>query len=193
MAYMTKSLDNEINLLLKKGGIGVLPTDTIYGLSAAALNEDAVKKVYKLKGRSAAKPFIILISNIKMLDLLSIAGDKFESVLKYWPGSLTVIFDAPQAPAWLHAGTGTLAVRQPGDKDLRKFINKCGPIISTSVNIQGAIPASSIKMAIDYFGDNLDFYVNVGRLESLPSTLAKLVDGRLEVIRKGAVNITTER
>ncbi len=165
-----------------------MPSDTIYGLSCRALGEVAVERLHKLKDRSAGKPFIILISNIKMLDLLSISKSQAEPAFKYWPGALSAILES-KAPKFLTLNTNSLAVRMPNQPDLLKLIDKVGPIVSTSANLEGGKPAQSVAEAKSIFADKLDFYVDVGPLDGSQSTLAALKDGRLEVIRQGAVRI----
>ena len=186
---MTDKIDDKIVELLQYGGVGLLPTDTIYGLSGLALDEQAVRRIDKLKGRDSNKPFIVLISNIKMLDLLSISLNQVEAVKPYWPGALSVIFPAPAAPGWLQRGTGSLAVRLPDNRKLRDLITQIGPLISTSANIKGAELAASADEAQEIFRGQLDFYVDFGELDNQPSTLAAVKNGKLKVIRPGAVKI----
>ena len=212
MSYVTDSFDDEVTRLLMRGGVGLLPTDTIYGLSCRALDAAAVGKIHKLKDRSAHKPFIILISDIKMLDLLAPpqnlsgavgnriakrqvfgAGLSKESIEKYWPGAITLIFEMPSALEYLARGTGSLAVRLPNYPELLDLINKTGPLISTSANLEGEQPVQSVPAAQRLFGDKLDFYVNAGNLDNPPSTLAVIKDGKLEVVRQGAVKIDKDK
>lgn len=189
VSYVTDSFDDEIVRLLRAGGIGVLPTDTIYGLSCLAVAHESVQKLHKLKDRAENKPYVILISDTAQLGELGIAASDTAPALKYWPGQLTLICPAGNAPAWLHKGTGALAVRQPDSLKLRDLIAKTGPIISTSANISGQTPAGPVSEARKYFGDKLDFYVDAGPLQGKASTIARPVKGKLEVLRQGAVRI----
>lgn len=186
---MTDSFDGKVVELLSQGGVGLLPTDTIYGLSCRALNRQAVERVHKLKGRDSTKPCIVLISDIKMLDLLNISREQSQAASKYWPGAFSLEFNAPDSPDWLHRGLKHFAIRLPNHAELQRLIDKVGPIISTSANIQGRQPARSADEAQKIFGDNLDFYLDVGELNNPPSTLAVVENGLLKVVRPGAVNI----
>jgi L-threonylcarbamoyladenylate synthase len=192
VSYVTDKFDDNIIRLLKNGGVGLLPTDTIYGLSCRALDEHAVKRLRKIKSRDKSKPFIILISEIRQLNDLGIITTDAAPVLRYWPGKLTLICDAQKSPLWLHMGTHTLAVRQPDYEELRQLISQVGPIISTSANLKGGAPAVNINEAKKYFSDKLDFYVDAGRLGSEPSTIVKASFAGFEVIRPGAVKIDRE-
>lgn len=187
---MTDSFDDKVIDLLSKGGSGLLPTDTIYGLSCRALDESAVERLHKLKGRDSTKPFIVLVSDIKMLDLLSISAEQAVYVEKYWPGPISMEFHAPSAPSWLHRGLGHFAIRLPNHPQLLGLINKVGPIVSTSANLQGQAPVRNAKEARALFADKLDFYVDIGKCDNPPSTLVIIKDGHLEVVRQGAVKIS---
>ena len=175
--------------MLKQGAVGLLPTDTIYGLSCRALDAKTVEKTRQLKGRDGGKPFIILIPSPEILNLLSISEDQVRTIAKYWPDRLSVVFDAPAAPAWLLGANQTLAVRWPNSPELIKLMNKVGPLISTSANLQGLSPAKTAAAAEAVFGDQLDFYVNAGKLDNPPSTLVAIKRNKLQVIRQGAVKI----
>jgi L-threonylcarbamoyladenylate synthase len=190
MAYTTDSFDDEIVRRLQQGGVGLLPTDTIYGLSARALDQTAVERIHKLKRRDSSKPLIVLISDLKMLDLLSISANQAEPVKDYWPGPLSLEFQAPHAPAWLHRGIKHFAIRMPDYPELLKLIDNVGPIVSSSANLQGEQPVKAVKEAKDLFGDRLDFYVDAGELDNPPSTLAVIDDGKLVVVRPGALKLS---
>ncbi len=179
--------------IIKNGGIGILPTDTIYGLVSSALSEKAVERIYKIRKRKSSKPFIILISGLNDLKSFGIKlSVKQKSFLdKIWPGKVSVILNCESEKfEYLHRGTKTLAFRLPDKKDLIELLKEIGPLIAPSANFEGEPPALTIKEAENYFGGKIDFYEDAGKLESLPSTLVKIdIDGGLEVLRKGAVKI----
>lgn len=185
---MTNSYDEQIRNLLKNGGVGFMPSDTIYGLSCRALDSSAVKRLHQIKQRDQ-KPFIILIFNTDQLNQLGLDPGSFRSVLKYWPGKLTAIGRAEHAPGYLHMGTKTLAVRQPNNPDLRALIDKVGPIISTSANLSGQEPARSFAEAQRIFGNSLDFYIDAGLIDGQPSTIVKIDSDKLKLIRQGEVHL----
>jgi L-threonylcarbamoyladenylate synthase len=186
VSYYTNKIDDKIVSLLKSGAIGLLPTDTIYGLSAVAMKKDAVEKIHNLKKRDDKKPLIVLVSSIKQFQLLGINDSQPKAIKKYWPGPLSIEFEAKKTPLWLHRGMYYFAVRMPDNIELLELINNTGPIVSSSANLQGQKPASSVKEAEEFFGSSLDFYVDVGPLEGQPSTLAKIENNQLIVIREGA-------
>ena len=189
MAYITDSFDEQVTSLLEQGGVGFMPSDTIYGLSARALDEVAIEQLRGLKDRNRNKPFIILISNVKMLNLLSIDADQVKPVLNYWPGKVTFECYVPNSPHWLPKLNNHFGVRIPKDDQLLALIDKVGPLVSTSANLAGAKPVESLAEAQSIFGEKLDFYVNQGVIKGEPSTLVRSHGSTLEVLRQGIVKI----
>jgi len=188
-----KSLSSEkLVEVIKKGGVGVIPTDTIYGLVGKALSRKTVKRVYKLKQRNPKKPSIILISKIDDLKLFKIKLDENTKkfLQKYWPGKVSVILPCPYKKfSYLHRGTKNLAFRLPDYPKLVDLLKKTGPLIAPSANPESEKPAKTIKEAKNYFGEKVDFYTDVGQLESLPSTLISIKDEKVEVLRQGEIKI----
>jgi L-threonylcarbamoyladenylate synthase len=189
MSYYGKEINEKVVELLKAGGVGLLPTDTIYGLSALALDKKAVERVHELKERDDGKPLVVLIAEAGQLNELGPSLQYPEILEKYWPAPLSVEFNASNAPEWLHRGKFYFAVRMPDHDGLRKLIKKVGPIVSTSANLQNHEPAKTVEEAKKYFGDQLDFYVDAGKLEGQSSTLVKIENGKLKILRHGAYEI----
>lgn len=182
----------EIIQILKSGGIGVLPTDTQYGLVAPALNETSVERVYQVRKRSPDKPFIILISSIDDLKLFNITINQLtiNYLAQIWPNPISVILPVQSNDfAYLHRGTNSLAFRIPNNTELLNLIKETGPLIAPSANIEGFPYAKTIDEAEEYFKDKVDFYDDQGKLESNPSTLIKIEDGKIEVLRQGVFQI----
>ncbi len=178
--------------IIKKVGVGVIPTDTIYGLVRKALSRKTVKRVYKLKQRNPKKPSIIHISKVDDLNLFRIKlGENTKKFLqKYWPGKVSVILPCPYKKfSYLHRGTETLAFRLPDYPELVSLLKKTGPLIAPSANPESEEPAKTIEEAKKYFGEKVDFYADVGRPESLPSTLISIKDEKVKVLRQGEIKI----
>jgi len=176
---------------LNNDGVGVLPTDTLYGLVGRALSKKAFQRIFELKKRDAKSPFIILISSIKDLKLFGIEiNEESKRILdKYWPGKVSIILPCNNEKfSYLHLGTKTLAFRIPDKRDLLETLRQTGPLLTSSANHPGEAPALTIKDAKEYFGGSVDFYVDAGKLESLPSTLIKIENGKIVVLREGAVD-----
>lgn len=179
--------------LFARGAVGVLPTDTIYGIVGSALIEGTVERIYRLRKRDPEKPMIILISSARDLRLFGIKPfPRAERVLrKVWPGKVSVIFPCRYKKfAYLHRGTNALAFRVPASISLRALLAKTGPLVAPSANFEGESPARTIAEAKHYFGDRVDFYGAAGRITSKPSTLIAVdKDGAVTVLRQGAVKV----
>lgn len=182
----------EIIKILKKDGIGILPTDTLYGLVGRAESKDAVQRIYKVKGRDDGKPLIILISSFSDFKKFGIDCDlKTKALLeKFWPGKVSVILSCENKElTYLHRGTKSLAFRFPHKKSLLEILKKTGPLVAPSANPQGLSPALTISEAKKYFHSNVDFYFSEGKKTSQPSTLVSFTDGELKILRQGAKKI----
>lgn len=170
---------NKAAKLLKNGGIGVIPTDTIYGIVGSALNPKTVERIYTLRKRRKDKPFIILISSLDDLKKFDVKLTKKQEdfLKKIWPNPVSVV---------LH----NLAFRMPKNKKLLELLREAGPLVAPSANLAGAKPAVSIDEAKKYFGERIDFYLDGGRIASMPSTLIELhSDGSCNILRQGVFKL----
>ncbi|MBI4992007.1 MAG: threonylcarbamoyl-AMP synthase [Candidatus Harrisonbacteria bacterium] len=182
-------MKQDIGKILSSGGVGVLPTDTIYGVVGLAMSKKAVVRIYKLRKRNPQKPLIILISSLRDLKLFNIRLNRETKKLleKLWPGKVSVILPcADKKFKYLHRGTKTLAFRLPKKKDLIRLLKKTGSLVAPSANWEGYPSAKTIIEAKKYFGNKADFYVDAGKLESPPSTLIEIKNGRPILLRRGA-------
>ncbi|OGI27680.1 MAG: threonylcarbamoyl-AMP synthase [Candidatus Moranbacteria bacterium RIFOXYB1_FULL_43_19] len=178
--------------LFKRNRIGVIPTDTIYGVAASAWSKKTVERAYKIMKRNPKKPFIILISSTRDLTLFSIKIDSTaKNILKkIWPGKVSVILPIKTKKfEYLHRGTKTLAFRVPKKKSLINLIKKTGPLISSSANPESIKSAETIAEAKKYFGNKVDFYTGGGKMKSLPSSLVEIKSGRVSIMREGSGKI----
>lgn len=195
------SMHKKIVNILKKGGIGVLPTDTLYGLVGSALQEKTTERIYGVRRRSPDKPFIILLNNGKEIEKFGIPIEKGVGKVaqSYWPGKVSIVLRIPETfedfPEnffrekflYLHRGTNTLAFRVPDDEKLRELLKETGPLVAPSANPEGKLPALTIEEAKKYFGDTMDFYIDAGMRQSEPSTLIEICPNKILILREGAV------
>lgn len=184
MRVFTNKQDRELRTLLRGGAIGILRTDTLYGLVAKADDERAVARIYAAKERGEHKSPIVLIASI---DQLFDEPDRPTKRLleRVWPGPISVIVPTANAPSWIRRGNASVAYRLPDDEALRSLLAKTGPLIAPSANPEGKRPAMTIDQARAYFGDAVDFYVDEGRVEDqTPSELLRLNNsGEIERLR----------
>jgi L-threonylcarbamoyladenylate synthase len=178
-------MNEEIINHLKSGHIGILPTDTLYGLVGSALRPETVERIYSVKSRDPQKLMITLISDISDLEKfynISLEAKSYTLLASLWPGKVSVI---------LPHGNKTPSFRVPDNEELRNILKETGPLVAPSANPEGSPPATTIEEAKNYFGSSVDFYVDKGKLEGEPSTLIELWNGMVTVVRQGAVVISS--
>jgi len=181
--HHSDSFDETVVRLLKTGGIGVVRTDTLYGLVAVANNDVAVERVFAVKGRANEKAPIVLISNMNQI-FDQIDASISDHLAKVWPGKNSVILPSHRAPDWITRGNQSVAYRLPNNPELCELIGKVGPLIAPSANPQGLVPAMTIHEAENYFSDKVDFYVDGGEVtDNTPSKLFRFGQQGMERLR----------
>lgn len=176
--------------LLNKGGVGVMPTDTVYGLVARAHDPKAVARLYALKQRER-KPGSIIAANSDQLLALGVPHASIDKVKQWWPNPLSVVLAVGPQFAYLHQGLGDVAVRVVAPKWLQIVLETTGPLLTSSANTPGHPSSITIQEAKEYFHDQVDFYVDGGDLtpDRLSSTIIKLTDEGIQILRQGKVKI----
>ncbi|MEK7059634.1 MAG: L-threonylcarbamoyladenylate synthase [Patescibacteria group bacterium] len=171
-------------------GVGVIPTDTVYGLAARAADQQAVERLYTIKQREA-KPGTIIAADIQQLEDLGLKHRYLKAVEQFWPGAVSVVVPAVELELkYLHRGKMSLAVRIPDDPKLRGLLKQTGPLLTSSANQPGQPTAVNVDQAKACFGSQVDFYDDGGDLsDRKPSTVIRMVDDAIEVLREGAVAI----
>lgn len=184
--------DDEALTKLLAGGVGVMPTDTVYGLVARADNRGAVARLYALKRREH-KPGTIIAASVQQLIELGVEEHYLRRVEHVWPAAISVIIPCGSELAYLHLDLFGVAVRIPKDNALHALLEETGPLLTTSANAPGEPTANNLQEARDYFGDHADFYVDGGDLSRCTSsTVVRLSGNSLEVLREGGVKIAPE-
>lgn len=174
---------------LKAGKTLLYPTDTVWGLGCDATNEEAIKKIEKVKHRSKEKSFILLVDSIVMLeryvrDIPDVCFDLIEVTDK----PLTIIYDNPMnLPASLLATDGSIGIRVTEDLNCMKLIQRLRkPLVSTSANISGQKTATSFEDIHEEIKNDVDLILN-DRLKEImknPSTIIKVAsNGNVKIIR----------
>ena len=175
--------------LLTAGSIGVIPTDTVYGVVARAVDKTAVQRLYDVKHREG-KPGTIIAASIQQLEELGLKHRYVKAVEQYWPGALSVIIPCGPDLSYIHQGKFSLAVRLPDHPELIHLLQQTGPLLTSSANHTTEPLSTTIIQAQNYFGSEVDFYVDGGDLsDNQPSTIIRIIDDAVEVLRQGAVHI----
>ena len=181
----------EVVEVIKNGGIVVIPTDTVYGISADALNEKAVEKIYKIKKRKPSNPCSILVSNLDMIKKVTknISCQEEKIINNFFPGPLTLVIEKnEQIPDIVTSGLNTIGVRMPQDEFLLKVIEMFGsPIVATSLNLVGEKAKTSIDIN-DEILKKADCVVDNGPTKiGVASTVVRLDGKDIKIIREGPI------
>jgi L-threonylcarbamoyladenylate synthase len=179
--------------VIKAGGIAACPTETFYCLAAGYDCPDALERIQTLKNRPAEKSFPLIIGSMEQLYLLTqqIPAEAQAFIDQYWPGPLTILFDALPGLCDAVVHEGKVAVRMPGRSFALDLSIKAGlPITATSANISGMSAAQTAEEAEEYFSHKLNIIIDAGTSPGgLTSTIVDITDGRIKVLRQGAVKI----
>lgn len=188
--YFSSLSDDEIVRLLRDGAVGVLPTDTVYGLVAVAHNQSAVSKMYHLKQRER-QPGTIIAASVEQLADLGFSRENLAIGARYWPNPVSVVMDAKEVPAYLKCGLADLPARIPDNPTLLKVLQKTGPLMTTSANAPKQPTSTNVRMARNYFADTVEFYVDGGDLSlHQASTIIGIGEnGTVTIFRKGSVQL----
>lgn len=176
---------------IKKGNLVIIPTDTVYGISADMTNENAINKVYICKQREKNKPLILLVSNKEMLKKYTknLTPLEKEIIQKYLPGKLTILLPKnDNVSAKITAGSNLVAVRMPDNNELIQIIEKVGsPIISTSANISGEKTITNPKEIDKELLKYISYVEDAGAINNEPSSIIKIENEKIIIIRNESV------
>ena len=175
---------------LRRGGVVLMPTDTIYGLSCRWDSERARERIQAIKGPGRLALFVALVANAEMaFRFAQPPGPEGQRILdEQWPGPLTAVLHArPGAvPPFSQGPEGTIAFRWPRDAFLQDLVRDLGvPMVSTSANRTGAPNVADAREAWEQFGAGIDLYVDGGHRPGLPSTLVDLTVEKPRLLRLG--------
>jgi L-threonylcarbamoyladenylate synthase len=177
--------------IVRKGGVIVYPTDTVYGIGCDIHNGAAVERVIHIKKRLNL-PLPVLCANvIKAEELVHLDGFGRNLASKFWPGGLTIVAGVKneKLPIQLTGGTGTLGVRVPDHRGASKIITLCGGhLVGTSANISGKETPDTVEGVIKMLGEEIDALVVGGEKPlGIPSSVVDVVNGSQHIIREGMV------
>lgn len=167
--------------ILKKGGVVIFPTDTVYGIGCRYDDKKAVNRIYKIKDRPKSQPFPYLVSNIqqvkKIADVTPIAQELID---KHWPGGLTIILKSRH--------NQKIGFRMPNHKELLLVIDMLGvPIIGTSANFHGQPPPASFDELDPKLIQLADFVIGGRAGGGIESTVVDTTVDPIKILRKGAI------
>lgn len=183
----TEELKNVANLI-KNGEIIVFPTETVYGIGANALDENAVKKIFTAKGRPADNPLIVHVANKKDIGRVALTPSAVEQKLidTFMPGPITIILKKkPIIPNAVSAGLDTVGIRMPSNEIANKIISAAKvPIAAPSANISGKPSGTRVQDIRDELESKVSVLIDGGESEyGLESTVVKVVGDEPVILR----------
>lgn len=187
-----ENIIEEAGEVLRAGGLVAFPTETVYGLGADALQEEAAKKTYEAKGRPSDNPLIVHISEYEDLRKIAVNIPAETDMLAahFWPGPLTMIFEKSEiVPYGTTGGLGTVAVRMPQDQIAQALIRAAGGFVSApSANTSGRPSPTTAEHVERDLGGRIDMIIDGGTVEiGLESTILDMTVTPPMILRPGAV------
>jgi len=170
--------------VISKGGVAIVPTDTLYGLVCDGLNSPAKEKIFRIKGRSCEKPLIGFVDTVEKVEKFAhIPPNVMPVLLKSWPGAATFIFKGKSSLPGMTSGRGAIAFRIPRHDLISGITRNFEIIASTSANFSGMKNASSVKDMPEELKKMSDIIVCGGRTDGKPSSIWDATEENLKLLR----------
>ncbi|HFI0037954.1 TPA: L-threonylcarbamoyladenylate synthase [Streptococcus suis] len=182
---------DKLRTILENGGAVVLPTETVYGLFAQALNEEAVNRVYQLKQRPRDKAMNLNVSNLNDIYFFSQNPPHYLEKLynRFMPGPLTIILKANKnVPFWVNSGLDTVGFRLPKHEKTLRLIAETGPLIGPSANVSGQESGKEFTKLLSQFSEKLEGIADDKALTGIDSTILDLSGPKARILRQGSIS-----
>lgn len=182
---------DKLRTILENGGAVVLPTETVYGLFAQALNEEAVNRVYQLKQRPRDKAMNLNVSNLNDIYFFSQNPPHYLEKLynRFMPGPLTIILKANKnVPFWVNSGLDTVGFRLPNHEKTLRLIAETGPLIGPSANVSGKESGKEFTKLLSQFSEKLEGIADDEALTGIDSTILDLSGDKAKILRQGSIS-----
>ncbi|HFI0077501.1 TPA: L-threonylcarbamoyladenylate synthase [Streptococcus suis] len=182
---------DKLRKILTSGGAVVLPTETVYGLFAQALNEEAVNRVYQLKQRPRDKAMNLNVSNLNDIYFFSQNPPHYLEKLynRFMPGPLTIILKAnDNVPFWVNSGLDTVGFRLPKHEKTLRLIAETGPLIGPSANVSGQESGKEFTKLLSQFSEKLEGIADDKALTGIDSTILDLSGPKARILRQGSIS-----
>lgn len=180
---------DKIVSVVDSGGLVITPTDTVYGIMGDSLDESVIRKVYSVKRRTFSKPLILLMSDVEMIKKYTsnISDVEWDLINHFLPGLVTIILKKNDlVNPLITSNSDYVGIRIPNNSELVEIIKKLGrPVISTSANISDNDVITRVDMISDELLSGIDYVYDGGEINNLSSTIIRVVDGKLVILRRG--------
>jgi L-threonylcarbamoyladenylate synthase len=183
----------EAGRILRRGGLVIVPTETVYGIAADARNPAAIARLRAAKARPDAKALPVMVAGNADIEFMATHVPPMASRLagRFWPGPLTMVLHAaPGLVEAVHAGTGKVALRAPDHAVAQGVLAEAGcPLVLTSANMSGEAPARTAAEAVAALGGRVDLVLDAGRCRlGEPSTVLDLTTDPPSILRAGTLS-----
>jgi len=195
MPILKASVDNvlEASKVVRKGGLVVYPTDTVYGLGCDPFNVRAVERVFKVKGERKEKPLPILASSIKFIEKIAYMNERARKIAeRYWPGPLTLVVPKKAVfPSVVTCGLASVGVRIPNHTVAIQLISLCnGLLVGTSANKAGERSPKTAREAYKQLGEQVDIVLDGGPASlGQESSIVDLTSRKPRMLREGPIQL----
>ena len=201
---MQKDISNNMNTsmdqyiaLVNNGGVIIYPTDTACGIGCRIDDDEAVRRIYEIKGRDLGKAVPVLCSSLEMVQKYTepVSAEVEKLMQTYWPGALTIVLKAktPHVSSLVLGKDNTIGVRIPEDLQIRQLIEKVGvPIVGTSANLAGEPTVFDTKDVTADVRSKVDAMIEGECPKRQSSTVVDITQSPWTILRQGAVELSIE-
>ncbi|HOM97712.1 MAG TPA: L-threonylcarbamoyladenylate synthase, partial [Acetomicrobium sp.] len=178
---------------IRERGLVAFPTETVYGLGANALDEEAVRKIFLAKGRPQDNPLIVHVASLEAAQRIAYCSQRALNLMKaFWPGPLTLVMKSKEiVPKITSGGLDTVAIRMPSHPVALALIEKSGiPIAAPSANTSGRPSPTNAEAVYDDLGDKIDVILDSGPTDvGVESTVIDVTGERVVLLRPGGLPV----
>lgn len=179
---------------LRKGGVIIFPTETVYGIGTNAYCEESVKKIYEVKQRPGEKPLSIMVGNEEEISKYAVISNEIEEkiIKNFMPGPLTIILKKKTGIFdYISSGKDTIGIRIPDNKMIMSILKESKlPVVAPSANISGKPSGIILEEILKDFDGKVDICINGGKAKlSEPSTIVQVIDNKPVILRQGKIKL----
>lgn len=168
---------------IKQGAVGVIGTDSFYRIVGDATSPEVVNRIREIKSRELNKSLTIFISDVEQMREfgVEITDELLRGAKTYWPGTYSIVTPTTRRHELPHltCEAGNLCFHMPDKVGMFELLDLAGPFVATSASMRGKPNATSIEEAYEYFGDDVDFYCDVGVVENPENIVIQFVNGEV--------------
>ena len=182
---------NKASNILRDGGVVAFPTETVMGMGVIYNDYQAYCKLNELKGRPEDKPYTMMLKSVdEIKKYAKINENAAKLIKKYMPGPLTILLESKEnVPSYVTHNTGIVGIRVPKHKLLNELLDLVDlPLLVPSANPSGKPPSITFNNVLIYFNNTLGYIIESNSNGEPPSTIVKLINNDVEVIREGSIS-----